>query len=257
MKLFVLTALIFGITDAVNVNITAAKGGSGVTLNCTGTASNYFQWSYTPPNGDSSQVQNATTSDYIITNSRKVGQYVCAQAGATLVTYNAMNLTVPVIQHKGHSITLYKNDKNRTLVCTSYSYPAANFTWRIVSGNVETMLETNTNYLINSDGNGKSVLTILTVKDTTRGDYVCRVTNTLGTESSSKVLVRVHSTMAWMWPLIGIVAEIVVILCIILVVRRQTIAQQKEAACKVPSATGAQPNSADHPDLRNRAAVRT
>nr|XP_009861180.1 neuroplastin [Ciona intestinalis] len=221
MRLSVLLLLLTTVSYCEDVDITSATTTKPIFLNCsdTGDASSNYKWFY-----KSKLVASANSIQYQITNKMLTGQYNCSKNNISLNSFTVTNLIEPTILHKGHSITFITGDVDKSITCTSPSYPLPDFTWLIKSYGHETInlgTSNNPNYEITTDGNGNSVLRILKVSDLNKGHIYCNIRNIVG-NLTTEVLVRVHSNLAPLWPSLAIICEILIVLAVMYVVNKKS-----------------------------------
>nr|XP_032831876.1 neuroplastin-like isoform X2 [Petromyzon marinus] len=166
------------------------------------------------------------TLDYTITKPKAEhsGVYVCVFQTSPPAKGNITVKSWP-------DITTHKKSENHgegdaaELVCKCNGYPDVDWTWSYKPrDNDDVVVVANGSrdgrLAIASTGN-QTVLSLHgLVVDTDGGEYTCQATNSEGTATHT-MLLRVRSRLAALWPFLGIVAEVVILIAIIFIYEKR------------------------------------
>lgn len=195
-----------------------------------------------------------TTYNITEVNVESSGQYTCKFLTVPDLS-GVINVTVPphVMAYKK---TEHANEGDTgVMTCKSNSYPLVeHWMWYKSSedGSIQAIVNgTDERYLIKSTGN-KTELRINQLDiEKDQGEYICNGSNALG-DTGATVSLHVRSRLAALWPFLGIVAEVIILVTIIFIYekrRKPDEAPEDEDGGSAPLKSNA---GANHETVRQR-----
>ncbi|KAJ8002572.1 hypothetical protein DPEC_G00160300 [Dallia pectoralis] len=167
-------------------------------------------------------IKNAIEYYLVKPKGAEAAEYMCVYTYDMAPSVNATINIKAAPDIVGHKRSDNKNEGQKALLyCKSTGFPYPIWTWRKLDNGVYMDIDNASGrFFINHRDNYTELSIVNLDIESDPGEYQCNATNAIGTSSMLSVL-RVRSYLAWLWPLLGVLFEVIALVVIIVVYEKR------------------------------------